>query len=229
MLSRATVGLGFGLKVPEYLTVGRWPGHPRYGDQAGQRNKKFLDADYFANAFLRPLLHHREQVCVLMFEFGHFPPDVIRQPGEFRERLRPFLEQLPAGWRYAIEIRNPEYLEPEYFQLLSQYNIAHVLNAWTRMPTLAEQLELPHVETADFSVVRALLRHGRTYDEAVKLFEPYRRVIQPDPEARRAMVTVARRAVKAKKKAFIFVNNRLEGNSPETVEAVTAELAAGLG
>jgi uncharacterized protein YecE (DUF72 family) len=35
---------GFGLKVPETITVARWPGHARYGAKAGEPNEHFLDA-----------------------------------------------------------------------------------------------------------------------------------------------------------------------------------------
>jgi hypothetical protein len=59
--------------------------------------------------------------------------------------------------------------------------------------------------TADFAVVRALLRKGRAYEQAVKSFEPYR-LIQ---ELTRG---VAERARRERVPAFLFVNNRLEGN-----------------
>ena len=53
---------------------------------------------------------------------------------EFVERLGAFLEALPRNFRYAVEIRNPEYLALPYFACLAQFNVAHVYNAWTRMP-----------------------------------------------------------------------------------------------
>jgi uncharacterized protein YecE (DUF72 family) len=34
----------FGFKVPEDITVARWPGHARYGTRAGQENPGFLNA-----------------------------------------------------------------------------------------------------------------------------------------------------------------------------------------
>ena len=41
------------------------------------------------------------------------------------------------------------------------------------MPPLSEQVSLPDAFTADFTVVRVLLSCGRTYEQAVKTFEPY--------------------------------------------------------
>jgi uncharacterized protein YecE (DUF72 family) len=140
-------------------------------------------------------------------------------------KLDPFLDALPEGFRYSVEIRNPDYIRPDYFHLLSTHNTAHVFNAWTRMPSLEEQVQLPDAETADFTVVRALLRRGRTYEQAVASFEPYREVQEPNEGAREAMRQIAERSRQTRKPAFLFVNNRLEGHAPSTIEAVVETLA----
>jgi uncharacterized protein YecE (DUF72 family) len=213
-------GFLFGLKVPEDLTVATWPTHARYGTRAGEANPSFLDAGVFDRFFARPLRPYRDRVATLIFEFGTFNKATFPTPGDFMSRLDPFLAALPEGFRHAVEIRNPEYLRPEYLDLLASRNVAHVFNAWTRMPALEEQVQLPDAFKADFHVVRALLRKGRAYEQAVKTFEPYRLVQEPNQGARDAMKEIAERSLKAKKPAFVFVNNRLEGNAPSTIEAV---------
>jgi hypothetical protein len=35
---------------------------------------------------------------------------------------------------------------------------------------------------------------------------------------------VAKQAMKTNRRAYVFVNNRLEGNAPTTIEAVASEL-----
>jgi hypothetical protein len=92
------------------------------------------------------------------------------------------------------------------------------------MPSLLEQFEMPGALTADFTVVRALLKKGRSYEQAVKAFEPYDRVQEPNPDAREAIRRIAERAWKTRQPAFVFVNNRLEGNAPGTIEAVADAL-----
>ncbi len=108
--------------------------------------------------------------------------------------------------------------------MLERHGVAHVFNAWTRMPTLADQAELPGAFTADFTVVRALLRAGRTYEQAVARFSPYRDVGEPDPPTRDALVRIADRARRSGQPAYVFVNNRLEGHAPTTIEAVAEAL-----
>ncbi|HXD86636.1 MAG TPA: DUF72 domain-containing protein [Urbifossiella sp.] len=209
----------FGLKAPEEITVLRWPGHARYGARSGMVNEHFLDAELFEGAFLRPLEPHRRQVGVIMFEFGTFASIDLPQT-EFLARLQDFIAALPIGWNFGVEIRNREYLDTPYFEALSRHRVAHVFNAWTRMPPLAEQIELPGAWSADFAVVRALLQPGRSYEAAVQAFEPYERTQSPDESLRESLRTVIRRSLEKQQRAYIFVNNRAEGNAPSTIEAV---------
>src|SRR5262249_62425881 len=102
-------------------------------------------------------------------------------------RLDGFLSAWPNGGRSAVEIRNEEYLGPAYFAVLARHNVAHVFNAWTRMPPVGEQITMPGAYTADFAVVRALLTKGCSYEQAVTMFEPYREVRRPDPATRAAL------------------------------------------
>ena len=124
----------------------------------------------------------------------------------------------------SVENCNLEYLSPDYFGLLSNRNVAHVFNAWTRMPPLDEQARLNDAYTADFTEVRALLRRGLAYEQAVEAFEPYRLIQEPNEGAREGMRRVAERSRKKRIPAFLFVNNRLEGNAPSTIEAVVQGL-----
>lgn len=210
----------FGLKVPEEITVKEWPGHARYGGRAGKANEHFLDADLFRRAFLEPLEPYAAQVGVLIFEFGTMGRRHYESVEPFAAELRRFLAALPAGWRYAVEIRNKEYLDEPYFDCLRERGAAHVFNAWTRMPPLEEQVKIEAAYTADFLVARALLRHGRTYEQAVARFEPYDRVQEVNEGARSALRALVERARQRRQMAFLFVNNRLEGNAPSTIQAV---------
>jgi uncharacterized protein YecE (DUF72 family) len=216
--------LSFGLKVPEEITVATWPGHARYGARAGQANLNFLDARHFEHRFAQPLEPYRERVAALIFEFGTFPKSTFAKVGGFTTRLDRFLGELPAGFRYGVEIRNPEYLGAEYFATLASHNAAHVFSSWTRMPDISAQVEQPGAFTAEFTVARALLRRGRTYEQAVKIFEPYKTTQELYPPAREGLRQIADRARQMKQPAFLFVNNRLEGNAPSTIEAVVSDL-----
>lgn len=220
LFGSAPPSLRYAFKIPEEITVKAFPVHPRYGPRAGENNDSFLNATLLQTAFLDLLRPYRSQIAVLIFEFGTFPKYCYRDAGEFVRDLDPFLAVLPADFRYAVEIRNQEFLVPEYFACLRARGVAHVFNAWTRMPLIADQMQLPDVFTADFTVARALLRQGRPYEQAVESFAPYRELRDPNPETRRALRDLIARSRRRNQPAYILVNNRLEGNAPATIEAI---------
>jgi hypothetical protein len=51
-------------------------------------------------------------------------------------------------------------------------------------------------------------------------FSPYRETQEPDEGTRAALREIIGRSLRRKAPAFLFVNNRLEGNAPSTIEAV---------
>ena len=92
------------------------------------------------------------------------------------------------------------------------------------MPTIGEQLELAWTFPVGFTVARALLRPGRAYADAVKLFEPYDKIRDPQPEVRADLVRLVAEVRRRRLEAMILVNNRLEGNAPGTIRALAAAL-----
>jgi uncharacterized protein YecE (DUF72 family) len=223
LFAGAPAGLRWGLKAPEELTAKVFPRHARYGARAGERNESFLDAELFERLFLDALGRNRERVGVILFEFGTFSRQAFTGISEFLTELGAFLRALPKGMRYGVEIRNPEYLGTEYFDCLREHGAAHIFNAWTRMPEIGTQMRMPGAHTAGFSVVRALLRRGRNYEDAVKKLSPYRELQEVNEAVRTALRETIARAREKREPSYIFVNNRLEGNAPGTIEALVSD------
>lgn len=219
----------FVFKVTDEITARTFPNLPRHGKKAGKPNPHFLDAELFRAAFLASLEKHRGKIGLLVFEFSHFHPRDFERGREFVERLDAFLGELPTAWQYGVEVRNPSLLHPDYLAVLARHRVAHVMNNWTRMPPVAEQWQVPGVLTTDFTAARFLLRPGRTFEEAVELFQPYTATKQPYEEARQAAVGIIEHVVehmggKSPRPSFLFFNNRLEGNALFTLLAVVMAL-----
>jgi uncharacterized protein YecE (DUF72 family) len=215
--------LMYAFKVPEEITVPIWPLHARYGSRAGTPNENFLNAAVFMDLFLAPLEPYRAQVAALIFEFGAMSPSVYPNGALFADDLARFLDALPKAWRYSVEIRNPEFLTPYHFDCLRKRGVAHVFNAWTRMPALHAQIAIPESHTADFTVTRALLRQGRPYEQAVKQFAPYEEVRDIYAAGRSSLKGIIDHGLNASQSTFLFVNNRFEGNAPGTIAAVIGD------
>jgi uncharacterized protein YecE (DUF72 family) len=220
LFAQVSEGFRFAFKAPEQITCKVFPKHTRYGPQGGTENPEFLHAEMMKQMFLRPLWRHRAKTALVIFEFGTLGQRSFESAGAFLDKLDPFLAALPQEFRYAVEVRNPEFLEPDYFQCLRSHGVAHVYNAWSRMPEMGRQIAIPDSLTADFTVGRALLRTGRSYEDAVAMFSPYAEIKDPNPETREALRVLIERSREEQRMAFLFVNNRLEGNAPATIISI---------
>jgi uncharacterized protein YecE (DUF72 family) len=211
----------FGLKVTDTVTTKRFPRLDRFGERAGQANENFLNARLFVQAFLSPCSAIRARVGLLVFEFSRFRPTDYEHGRDFLADLDKFLGQLPTGWPYAVELRNRNWLQPDYFACLARHQVAHVFNSWEAMPPVGEQVAMPGSQpNPSLVAARFLLRPGRSYEEAVRTFQPYNRTKEVNEEARRAGAALISAGVKAPRPTFIYVNNRLEGNALSTLEAM---------
>ncbi len=208
------------LKVTDRITIKRYPNIPRYGANAGKENPDFLNSELFEDAFLKPLEKLKKKRGAIIFEFSIFHPNSGVTYDAFATAIDKFLSRLPKDFEYAVEVRNREFLTTVYLQLLKSNGVAHVLNSWTRMPPIIEQIQLAGVLSGNFSVARALLKPGRTYEEAVEKFQPYDSIKEENPELRLGLVEAVQRCIEEGKTLYAYVNNRAEGNSPRTIEAI---------
>ena len=220
-------------KVWERITIPRYSKNKRYGKLAGEPNPDYLNADLFKDAVLpqyeRSFAGHTGP---FIFQFQTLYTQSVKGDDDqnnerslaeiFTEDLDRFLESVPTDFRYAVEVRNREFLTPEYFDMLRSHNVSHVFNHWTNMPSIGEQRSIPGSITADHIVVRILTPLGLAYKEAVDTFFPYKEVQKPIVSMRSDVAELAIEAINLKKKAYAIVNNRAEGNAPGTIEAIDA-------
>ncbi len=226
MASQVPADFLFGLKVTDVITTKNFPNLERMGPKAGKRNENFLNADLFATEFLGPCEAMRGRVGVVILEFSRFWPTDYRHGREFMAELDDFLGRVPSGWPYGVELRNRNWLQREYFECLARHGVAHVFNSWEGMPPVSEQMALSGSRTSrEVVAARFLLKPGRRYEEAVRLFKPYEAVKEELPEARaagRALIAEGRAAGPGRR-TFVFVNNRLEGNALHTIAGMVGE------
>ncbi|MFM2152397.1 MAG: hypothetical protein RL199_832 [Pseudomonadota bacterium] len=214
-------------KVWDKIVTPTWPNHARYGADAGRANPAFLDAGLFR----RVVWEQHEGVFEshlgsFVLEFPPMAPGRGPSPAAFPGLLARFLDGLPKGPRYAVELRNAELLTGDYRRVLADRGVAHVYNWWGRMPELRDQLALCP-PTAAFLVVRLLLRPGTTYAERKAAFAPFDRLCDVSEPMRDDVVELARVVQAAGATLDVLVNNKAEGSAPRTVRALAERLVAG--
>jgi uncharacterized protein YecE (DUF72 family) len=192
-----------------------------------EANPEFLSADRFVADLIDPVARSFA---------GHagpfilqFPPMLRRSgiaPTVFLEGLDKFLDSLPREFQYAVEVRDRALLSDAYVRVLEANGAAHVYNSWTAMPMPGDQAAVVPVGKMPFVMVRLLLRPGATYEEQREAFAPFDRIPEPHEEVRGQVVDLVGQAVARAIPAYVLVNNKAEGSSPLTIEAIASRLAA---
>jgi uncharacterized protein YecE (DUF72 family) len=206
-------------KAPAAVTAQELPGERK-------PNPDFLRAGRFSADMLEPFRSvFADHAGPFLLQFPPAAPERRLPPGLFAAKLGAFLAELPRDFRYAVELRDPALLTEEYRRALGSNGAGHVYNYVTAMPMPEDQAAAVPLDTATFTVIRLLLAPGTRYNDRRDEFVPFNRIIAPDFEMRRQVVSLARRAASLGREVFVLVNNKAEGCSPQTIRALAEMLA----
>ena len=217
-------------KAHEELTLFHFPTRARYGARHGERNPRFLDAAYAADGVVAPFVEGLgAKAGPLVFQFP--PQDVLRMGGaeRFAERLHTFLDALPVGPLYGVEVRNRELLIPAYAEALAAAGVVPVLAGWGAMPPVEWQAERTSASRAPALVVRWMLHPGFGYEEARELYAPFDALVNEDVPTRTAIAELAAAAFEEGRAVYITINNKAEGSAPVSAERLARSIVHRLG
>jgi uncharacterized protein YecE (DUF72 family) len=196
--SKTPPGFVFAAKIPQVVT------HERV----------LVDCDENFVHFLRTMDALGEKLGPLLFQFGYFNRSKFKSGSEFLSRLQPFLKKLPQGYKFAIEIRNRDWLDARFVDVLRERCVALALIDQSWMPHPWEMKGGLDLITADFTYVRWLgdrkeiEEQTTTWDKTIidrkgELFE-WVKLLKKIHE-RRIMI-------------LAFANNHYAGHGPGTLE-----------
>ena len=216
-------GFRFLVKADRLLTS---PVEPGAGPLRGT-NPFFLDPTYAIEAVVGPMMEGlAEKVGPLVFQFPPLPPNLVGGAEEFASRLHRFLDALPPGPLYAVELRTPGLLTPSYVQALESVKAAHCYTVHPAMSPLEEQLRAIRPFEQPALVVRWMLHGDLKYEVAKERYEPFDRIVDEDPDSLDRITVAAFDALLAERAVFVVVNNKAEGSSPLSVVRLARRLAA---
>jgi uncharacterized protein YecE (DUF72 family) len=216
----------FLMKAHEACTVGRFPNHPRYGDAAGCVNELFLDAAYARDQVVAPCVEGLgDKGGPLLFQFSPQDLAAVGGPDGFVDRLGRFLDALPRGPLYAVELRDARLLTSAYRDVLAATGVCHCFNVHPTMPDI--EMQVRRLGT-DFpaTVVRWMLGRGMEYEQARDRYDPFDRIVDADPGSRGQIAAHCAAAVRAKRPTYVIINNKAEGSAPLSAFTLAAALAA---
>ena len=190
----------FAVKVPQLIT----------------HEKVLADCDSEFEEFVKTMDILGPKLGPMIFQFPSFDRLRFSKQESFLTALTPFLKKLPGDHKYVVEIRNKNWLDARFADVLRQHKIALALTDTSFVPRPWEMKEKFDLVTMDFGYVRWLGdRHGiekvtRVWDKTV--------VDRKDDLAN--WVTVLKELVLNKKirQLFAFANNHYAGHGPATVK-----------
>jgi len=166
---------------------------------------------------------------VLLLQFSPLPTERLGGARRFAEHLYRFLRDLASPVPVAVELRTPGLLTPDYGEALRHGGGIHGYVVHPRMLSLARQQELLPPPPGVPLLVRWMLAAGMGYEVAREAWAPFNALRAPDPETRKAVARLLRRALDQGSEAMVIVNNKAEGSSPLSIEALARHLAFGAG
>ena len=177
------------------------------------------------NRFLAALEPMHGKLGPIMFQFEYLNKQKMPSLAAFLDRLHAFFEKAPAGFPYAIETRNPNYLKDEFTGFLRQHGLGYVLLDGYYMPPIAEVAAKLDIRTAPFSIIRL---HG---PDRAKIEEEtggrWNEIIEPKDDGLRTTAEIIRQNVAAGLDTYVNVNNHYEGCAPLTIQRLLEILRAG--
>jgi uncharacterized protein YecE (DUF72 family) len=203
--ARTPPGFVFSVKVPQTIT----------------HDKVLVDCDAEFSEFMETMDILGPKLGPIVFQFPFFAKNVLRDRHEFTDRLVPFLKKLPDR-KFAIEIRNRDWLNAEFASLLRDHQIALVLQDRSWMP---DPLELNFDPiTANWTYIRWL--GDRKQIEAQTM--TWDKIVVDRTSELKSWLHFCYQITKRGVLIYAYANNHFQGHGPATI-AKFAELWAANG
>jgi uncharacterized protein YecE (DUF72 family) len=182
-------------------------------------NPSFLSAA-LVKTFLRLLDPLRDVLGPVMFQFEYLNRQKMSSQDSFQKQFAAFAGQLPAGYPYGVEIRNPKYLNDAYFRFLSANKLIPVLLQGYWMPPIWEVYAEHRERILDHrtAVVRLLGPDRKGIEELTG--KRWNSLAAPKDEELLKVVDIARDLMNEGVDVYINVNNHYEGSAPLTIERI---------
>lgn len=150
----------------------------------------------------------------LLLQFPYFNRNVFASRGPFDKLLRPFLQRLPKEFKFALEIRNKNWISWDLLELLRDHSVAFALVAQAWMPPIERLARALDVVTSDFAYVRFI---GDRKDIEAKT-NRWDKVIEDKTTEMTVWTDELKKIVNNGVKTYAFFNNHYAGFAPGSVK-----------
>ncbi len=210
----------FTIKVPNSITLTHF--YKEKKEEQLKPNPFFLSNELF-NQFLHSIEPIKNQVGCLIFQFEYLNKQKMSSLSQFQSKFFEFYKGINRDkLTIGIEIRNPNYLNENYFKFLSDLNLAPVFLEGYYMPPVAETYSKFKEHIKNLCVIRL---HGPDRKGIEKVSnENWNQIyINRDKEIE-SIVQMIKDLQNEEVDLFVNVNNHFEGSAPLTIQRIIEKL-----
>jgi len=208
-------GFVFCIKVPNSITLTH---HYRKDRKAPLLcNPCFLSIPLMKR-FLELLKPIGDKLGPLIFQFEYLNKKKMSSLGEFINRFSKFALQLPEGYDYFVETRNPNYLKIPYFDFLNDNNLHHVFSHGYYMPPIFDLYAQFRNRIHRKTVIRLLGPDRQDIEKQTD--SSWNRITAPKDEDLSRLREMLADLKEKNIETFIYVNNHFEGSAPRTITRI---------
>jgi uncharacterized protein YecE (DUF72 family) len=205
----------FTIKVPNSITLTHY--YPSKNIKGLKENPNFLDPDLF-HQFLKTLKPIAPKIGALMFQFEYLNKNKMSSQAELLDRLEAFYENIDKTYPCAFEIRNPNYLNKNYFGFIDKINSAHVLLQGYFMPSIKDVFDKYYEHIGKPVIIRL---HGPDRKKIEELTgKDWSKIVLPKDEKLSTLPSIINYFSEREVDVYVNVNNHFEGSAPLTIEKI---------
>ncbi len=227
----------FSVKAPALVTDATVRGEPGRSPRSSQPNPAFLNPELALREFVQPALAGLgPKLGALVFQISPLPQSLLADMPALLQRLASMLQAVPSrevlrqtapDAVVAVEVRDPQWLTPEFAAVLRASGATYCLGLHAKMPPIEDQFPMLRALWPGPLVCRWNLHpsHGAFgYQDAVKRYAPFNRLVDEDPQTRSALARVIIATTNAGHPVYATLNNKAEGCAPLSVVALAREI-----
>ena len=191
-------GFIFAAKVPGVIT----------------HEKVLRDCQSEFTTFLASIELLGDRLGPLLLQFPYFNRNAFVSRDPFEKLLRPFLKTLPKDFRFALEIRNKNWISWDFLELLREHSVAFALVAQAWMPSVDALAKALDLVTADFCYARFIGDRKGIESKTQK----WDRLIEDKTDEMKVWAAELKKITRTGVKTYAFFNNHYAGFAPGSVK-----------
>jgi uncharacterized protein YecE (DUF72 family) len=140
----------------------------------------------------------------------------------FLEKLEKFFHSADKQYSYGIEIRNPNYLNKDFFEFIEKNKLVFVFLEGYFMPDITTTYEKFGSYIKDKVVIRL---HGPDRADIEKKTKgEWNKIVEPKDEELGRIIEIIKDLLSKEVDIYLNVNNHYEGSAPLTINKILSKL-----